>query len=117
MILPVNGERVPLRLDEDGTVRVGNTRITLDLIVEQYENGMTPEDMVRAYDTLKLADVYGALACYLHHQEEVSAYLRRRDEEAATLQAEIENERPRIPKDELIARRSAMEQAHASTGQ
>jgi hypothetical protein len=73
--------------------------------------------MVRAYDTLKLADVYGALSYYLHHQEEVTAYLRRRDEEAAAMQAEIEKERPRTPKDELIARRSATEKANASTGE
>jgi hypothetical protein len=38
-------------------VRVGNSRISLDLIVEQYENGMMPEEMIRAYDTLVLADV------------------------------------------------------------
>ena len=118
LLVPSPGnEPVPLRLDESGTVRVGNTRITMDLIVEQYENGMTPEDMVRAYDTLELADVYGALAYYLRHQEEVSAYLRRREEDAAAIQAEIEGERPRISKDELIARRSAMEKADASTGQ
>lgn len=42
-------------------MRIGKSRITLALIVEEYENGMTPEDMVRAYDTLNLADVYGAI--------------------------------------------------------
>ena len=31
--LPLNGEPAPIRLDESGVVRVGNTRITLDLIV------------------------------------------------------------------------------------
>lgn len=117
MILPVNNEPVPLRLDEDGTVRVGNTRITLDLIVEQYENGMTPEDMVRAYDTLKLADVYGVLAYCLRHPTEVGTYLGRREKDATELQAKIEKERPRIPKAELVARRNATEKTHAPTGQ
>ena len=55
--LPLAAERPPLRVDEGGAVRVGKSRISLDLVVEQYENGMTPEDMVRAYDTLLLADV------------------------------------------------------------
>src|SRR5437016_10031642 len=50
--LPFDADRPPLRVDEGGAVRVGNSRISLDLVVEQYENGMTPEDMVRAYDTL-----------------------------------------------------------------
>jgi hypothetical protein len=51
-------EAVPplLRWDDGGAVRVGKSRITLDLVVEQYEHGMTPEDMVLAYDTLVLAD-------------------------------------------------------------
>jgi len=35
---------------------VGKSRISLDLGVQQYEDGMTPEDMVRAYDTLVRAD-------------------------------------------------------------
>jgi hypothetical protein len=41
-------ERPPLRVDEGGAVRVGKSRISLDLVIEQYENGMMPEDMVRA---------------------------------------------------------------------
>jgi uncharacterized protein (DUF433 family) len=44
-------------------------------VVEQYENGMAPEDLVRAYDTLDLADVHAVIAYYLRHREEVRAYL------------------------------------------
>ena len=47
--LPFHADFPPLRVDEGGAVRIGNSRINLDLTVEQYENGMTPEDMVRAY--------------------------------------------------------------------
>jgi putative addiction module component (TIGR02574 family) len=78
-----------LRLDEGGVVRVGKSRISLDLVVEQYENGMTAEDMVRAYDTLMLADVYAVIAYYLRHPNEVRAYLKRREEEAEILRAKI----------------------------
>lgn len=115
-LLPLNGEPLPFRQDEGGVVRIGNSRITLDLIVEQYENGMAPEDMVRAYDTLQLADVHAAIAYYLRHRNEVETYLTRRKEEAAALQVQIESERPPISRDELIARRTAKEAAHAPTG-
>src|SRR6185437_7990026 len=98
-------DQVPLRVDEGGVIRVGNTRISLDLIVEQYENGMTPEDMVRAYDTLVLADVHAVIAYYLRHRDEVRAYLKRRAEEAEALQAKIEAEHPRVAREELLARR------------
>ena len=115
--LPVHPDRPPLRVDEGGAVRVGKSRISLDLVVEQYENGMTPEDMVRAYDTLGLADVHAVIAYYLRHRDLVRTYLKRRGEEAEALRAKIEAERPRVSREELLARRSAREKANAPTGQ
>ncbi len=91
--LPLSADPPPLRTDEGGAVRVGTTRISLDLVIEQYENGMTPEDIVRAYDTLLLADVHAVIAYYLRHRDEVRAYLRRRNEEAEAQRAKIEAER------------------------
>ncbi len=104
--LPLNPEPPPLRVDEGGVVRVGNTRISLDLIVEQYKDGMTPEDLVRAYDSLVLADVYAVIAYYLRYPDEVRVYLKRRAEEAEALRAKIERERPRISREELLSRRA-----------
>jgi uncharacterized protein (DUF433 family) len=114
--LVLHPDPLPFRIEPGGTVRVGKSRINLDLIVEQYENGMTPEDMVRAYDTLVLADVHAAIAYYLRHRDEVRAYVKRREEEADALRAKIEAERPRITRDELLARRIAREKHNAQTG-
>jgi uncharacterized protein (DUF433 family) len=114
--LPLHAEPPPLRVDEGGAVRVGRSRVSLDLVVEQYENGMTPEDMVRAYDTLALADAHAVIAYYLRHRAEVQAYLKRRATEAAMVRAKIEAERPRIAPEELLARRSAREKDNAPTG-
>jgi uncharacterized protein (DUF433 family) len=98
-------------------VRVGKSRVSFDLIVEQYENGMTPEDMVRAYSTLELADVHAVIAYYLRHKAEAQVYLKRRAEEAEGLRAKIEAEHPRVSREELLARRGAMEAADAATRQ
>ena len=114
---PLHAEGPPLRVDEGGAVRVGKSRISLDLVIEQYENGMMPEDMVRAYDTLGLADVHAVIAFYLRHRDEVRAYLKRRAEEAEALRAKIEADHPRVPREELLARCRARGTDHAPTGQ
>lgn len=97
----------PLRVDEAGAIRVGNSRVTLDVVVENYENGMTPEGIVRVYDSLTLPDVYGAIAYYLQHQDEVRVYLKRREREAVELQAKIEAGHPPLSRQQLLSRRPA----------
>ena len=104
-----------LRVDAGGVVRVGPGRVSLDVVVEGYEGGMTPEDMVRAYDALRLADVYEALGFYHRHRDAVTAYLKRRATEAAELRAAVEAERPRLSRAELLFRRNP-EAAHAPAG-
>ncbi len=111
--LLLHADPPPLRVDEGSAIRVGSSRVSLDLVVEQYENGMAAEDIVRAYDTLRLADVYAVIAYYLRHRDEVSAYLKRRSDEAQALRSKIEAERPRVGRDELLARRNVKEQDHA----
>jgi uncharacterized protein (DUF433 family) len=116
-ILPVEIDRPPLRSDAGGVVRIGDSRVTLDLIVEQYENGMTPEEMVRGYETLSLADVHAAIAYYLRHGNAVREYLKRRGADAAAVQARIEADRPRVSRDELAERHNAAESTNAPIGQ
>ena len=96
---------------------MGQSRVSLDLIVEQYENGMTPEQMIRNYDTLQLADVYAAIAYYLRHRDAVQNYLTQRKVEAESLRTKLEGERPRLTRRELLERRGAREKNHAPTGQ
>jgi uncharacterized protein (DUF433 family) len=115
---PVHAEHPPLRVDESGTVRIGKGRITLDLIVEEFENGMSPEDMVQAYEVLKLPDVYGAIAYYLRHQEEVKAYIKRREAEADELERKIKaTQKPLPTRAELLARRDASVNHDVAPGQ
>ena len=85
MSLTIHPDAPPLRIDETGTVRVGKTRVVLEAVVQAFRDGATPEQVVQDYDTLELADVYGVVAYYLRHREEVDAYLADRDREAAEL--------------------------------
>jgi uncharacterized protein (DUF433 family) len=115
--LPLESSRPPMRVDEGGVVRIGNSRVSLDVIVDQYELGMTPEALVRAYDTLALADVYAAIAYYLRHRDVVRNYLQQRARDSEIQRAKIEAERSRITREDLAQRRSARETEHAPPGQ
>jgi uncharacterized protein (DUF433 family) len=90
MTLPIEADPVPLRAAEGGALRVGDSRVTLDVLIHEYEDGADPEGIVHAYAALRLADVYAVIAYYLQHKDEVNAYLRRREAEAAELRREIE---------------------------
>jgi uncharacterized protein (DUF433 family) len=114
--LPLHPILPPLRVEQGGVVRVGKTRISLDLVIEQYENGITAQEIVSAYDTLQLADVHAVIAYYQQHRDEVKAYLKNRAEEAEAMRGRIEVERPRVTREDLIARRSAKEKADAPAG-
>jgi hypothetical protein len=43
--------------------------------VEAFNAGQTPEDFVRDYPHLSLADTYAVLAYYLPHRQEVDSYV------------------------------------------
>ena len=76
----MNEERRYVRVDEHGTMRIGNSRVMLDSIVAGFEQGHSPEILQQQYPALSLEEVYGAIIYYLAHTDEVHAYLKRQDE-------------------------------------
>jgi uncharacterized protein (DUF433 family) len=106
---------VPLRMDDHGAIRVGNTRVLLDLVIHQFQEGATPEGIVDCYDTLALPDVYAVLTYYLRNPGPIDDYLRRRDDEAAKVRGKIEGAQPPRPnlRAMLVARLKAKENGHA----
>ncbi|MGC9995932.1 MAG: DUF433 domain-containing protein [Terriglobia bacterium] len=79
---------------EDGSIRIGSSRVTLDTIVHEFRTGATAEQIQDDFPTLGLREIYGAIAYYLEHEEQVEAYLLKRDQEADQIRREIED-RPR----------------------
>jgi uncharacterized protein (DUF433 family) len=76
--------------DGRGGLRVGPTRVSLESVWHLYQQGASPAEIVRAFDTLQPADVHAVLAWALRHPEELDAYLKRRDEEAAQIRHQLE---------------------------
>ncbi len=94
MISTPHTELVPIKLHENGVIRVGGTRVTLDTIVNAFNRGMSAEEIVIAYPAVSLADVYDVIAYYLRHQNEVDQYIREREERAEAVRREVEARHP-----------------------
>jgi len=82
MTLVVETETVPLKTNADGVVRVGKTRVTLDTVINAFQNGATAEEIAYRFPSLNLADVYATISFYLNHQADVEVYLQQRQGEA-----------------------------------
>jgi len=110
MPLEIVAEPAPLETDADGVVRVGKTRVTLDTVVAVFKQGTTAEEIVYRYPSLKLADVYAAIAFYLKHQQDVEAYLEQRQQQAQEVRR-INEARfdPQGLRDRLLARKAEQE--------
>ena len=78
MGLMIANEPIPLQSAEDGVVRVGSTRVTLDTVVAAFEEGATVEEIIQQYPSLQLADAYAAIGYYLRHRSDVEGYLAER---------------------------------------
>ena len=83
-------EIFPVTLDEDGVLRVGHTRVTLDTVVAAFEQGASAEEIAGQFSVLSLADVYGAISYYLHRHSVVVEYLQTRQALAQGMQTQAE---------------------------
>lgn len=88
--MQIEALNVPITTDAEGVLRVGATRVTLDVVVSAFEQGATPEEIVQDFPTLRLADVYAVLTYYLQHREAVEVYLQERRQEAAQMRQQAE---------------------------
>ena len=61
----------------DEAYRVTGSRVSLDSIVYCFWNGDSPESIVQSFPTLTLEQVYGAIAYYLDHQNEIDEYIKQ----------------------------------------
>jgi uncharacterized protein (DUF433 family) len=85
-------QQTPLTQDQDNTVRVTGSRITLDTIVSAFKKGATAEQIQDSFPSLSLREIYGTIAYYLEHEADVETYLKARREAATALQQEIESQ-------------------------
>lgn len=61
---------------ENECYRITGTRVSLDSIVYAFLEGDSPETIAQSFPVITLGQVYGAIAYYLAHREEIDAHLR-----------------------------------------
>ena len=110
---------VPLREEPSGVLRVGKSRVLLELVLRAFKAGATPEAIAQSYDTLNLTDVYAVVTRYLAAPEPFEDYLRIREEAAGDTRSKIEEfQGPQGNlRTILLNRAKAKEEAIAQAGQ
>lgn len=116
MSIAFAAEPIPLTEDEHGDIRVGDCRVLLDLVVHAFDEGATPETIVQMYSTLKLADVYAAIAYYLRHPQEIREYLAERERRGEVIRQTFQAQQQEMSeiRGRLIDRRSVTGHANAA---
>ncbi len=107
MSLILQQELPPLTQDSTGAIRVGKSRVLLELVIRAFEDGASCESIVQRYSTLSLSDVYSTIGYYLRHRQEVDAYLSHREQLANSVQEQLSNTMPDLSqiRSRLLAQR------------
>ena len=65
----------------DDAYMISGTRVSLDSIVYGFLSGQSAESIAQSFPVLTLEQVYGAIAYYLAHRDDLDQYLevRRKD--------------------------------------
>ena len=110
MAVELRAQPVPLRLDQDGVIRVVGTRVTLHTIVNAFHQGLGAEEIADRYPSLTLADVYSVIGYYLRHRAMLDAYLDQQRSEADQVRTENQRRWPSTGlRAKLLARRQSTE--------
>ena len=81
---------IPLYEDPPRVLRVGKSRVLLELVIHAFQRGMTPEGIVQSFDTLSLPDVYAVVSYYLANPASIDDYLRQSEEHTEAVRGKIE---------------------------
>jgi uncharacterized protein (DUF433 family) len=110
MTLAIEKVTVPLAATPEGSVRVIGTRIPLENIVYAFKAGVSAEEIVQSFPTLKLPDVYAVVSFYLQHRDEVDTYVADRERIGDEVRRRVEAQEGNAKfKERLQARKQQLE--------
>ena len=107
MEMVLQTEAPPLHRDASGALRVGHSRVLLELVIRAFQDGATPETIAQRYPTTTMADIYAVIAYYLRHREDIEVYIEEREQRAQEVRQRVEEQQGDITdlRSRLLARR------------
>lgn len=73
----------------DQVWRIKGTRVAIDSVIYQFQQGRSPEAIQDAFPALSLSQVFGAIAFYLDHEAEIDEYLAHNEATEEQFSTEI----------------------------
>jgi uncharacterized protein (DUF433 family) len=105
-------EKFPSKHGEVECIRIKGRRVAIERILEQYKEGMGPEQIAReVYPDLPLEAIYATILYYLHNKAAVEAYLEEGERIADAWYQEYLEKGPYFLRDEALAEIAAKKAA------
>jgi uncharacterized protein (DUF433 family) len=67
--------------ERNGGLYVAGTGVSLDSVVIRFQQGASPDKIVQSFPTVKLSQVYGAIAYYLENEKTIGDYVAESERE------------------------------------
>ncbi len=58
------------------TIRIKGTRVGIEIVIEKFLSGASPEEIRQHHPHLTLKQIYATITYYLFNQEEIDAYIK-----------------------------------------
>ena len=92
---------------QEDVIRIKGNRIDIEIVLEDYLEGASPEEILLRYPTLNLEKIHATILYYLAKTEEVEVYLER----GRQLDKEAEQEQLRNPSPFVVELRERLAKA------
>lgn len=92
---------------QEDVIRIRGNRIDIEIVLEDYLAGASPEEILLRYPTLNLEKIHATILYYLAKTEEVEAYLER----VRHLDEKAEREQLRNPSPFIVELRERLAKA------
>jgi uncharacterized protein (DUF433 family) len=103
--------------ERNGNLYIGESRVTLETIVLKWRAGDRPEQLHEGFPSVQLAAIYGAIAYYLEHQQELDRLFSENEKQYQADRAAAEAANPEFyakMRERLAKARAAREAADAA---